>query len=87
MTDEEPKKNEGTFVCKCLWSGTLSFSSEEMNDLDGDIKRYMGPCPECGRNSLQLAQDPAAGHRGIDALLDEMEAAADPVGDKEDRDV
>jgi hypothetical protein len=40
----------------------------------------MGPCPECGANSLQLAQDPLEGHvpgAAIDDLFDEMEGAVD----------
>ena len=103
MADEEPKKNEGTFYCKCLWSGTLSFTPEEVQELEGEIRRYMGPCPECGKNSLQLAQDPLEGHNPrpndprqteIDGLLDEVEgrvggdAGADLFADdKEDLDV
>jgi len=72
---DEPKKNEGTFCCKCLWTGTLSFTPEELAELEGEIRRYMGPCPECGKNSLQLAQEPSPGH-DADTFLDRMEESA-----------
>jgi hypothetical protein len=80
MADENAAEITGMFVCSCLWSGTLSFSTEEVKGLDGDIKRYMGPCPECGRNSLTLTDSTPSGvppwERDVDPLMDKMEAAA-----------
>jgi hypothetical protein len=80
------------FVCSCLWSGTLSFSPEEVKGLDGDIKRYMGPCPECNRNSLTLTDSTPSGtppweQGDVDGLMDEMEeAAGEPIVKKENPD-
>lgn len=85
MADEATAETRGMFVCSCLWTGTLSFSPEEVKGLDGEIKRYMGPCPECSRNSLTLTDDTPSGtppwERDVDSAMDEMEkiAGADTV--------
>jgi hypothetical protein len=58
MAAETPtEETVGSFVCSCLWSGKLSFSPDEVAALEGNLKRYIGPCPECKRDALQLVND------------------------------
>lgn len=62
-------ENIGMFVCSCLWSGKLSFEPDEIAALKGDLKAYKAPCPECGRNTLDLKDDtPTVEHDPLDDI-------------------
>jgi len=42
----EKPKNEAHLHCvSCGWSGTVSFTPDELEALDGDPENYGGPCP------------------------------------------
>jgi hypothetical protein len=67
MTDDEVKKIDtlqrlgstiGTarFICLvCGFANRLQFSGAEMRELDDDLTKYTGPCPDC--NGMSLCHD------------------------------
>jgi hypothetical protein len=62
---EKPKDEAHLHCVSCGWSGTIRFTSDELEALDGDAENYCGPCPGVEKD---LQGRPKKNEQGQDVL-------------------